>query len=82
MWTQSLRVTTSLAPRSVPSHALGMMEVVTRDQQVSLIGHYLVHIVCNLHDALLGVAQVEVLVPVLQRDRDRQGSPDEEQGGR
>lgn len=58
------------------------MGVVTRNQQVPLIGHYLVHIVCDLHDALLGVAQVEVLVPVLQRDRDGQGSPDEERGGR
>lgn len=59
-----------------------MMRVVTRDQQVLLAGHYLVHIVCDLHDALLGVAQVEVLVPVLQRDRDGEGSPEEEKGGR
>lgn len=64
------------------SHALGTMGVVTRDQQVPLAGHYLVHVVCDLHDALLGVAQVEVLVPVLQRDGDGEGSPEEERGGR
>lgn len=59
-----------------------MMEMVTRDLQVPLTGSYLVHIVCNLHDALLGVAQVEVLVPVLQRDGDGEESVEEKQGGR
>lgn len=56
--------------------------MVTRDQQVPLAGRYLVHVVCDLHDALLGVAQVEVLVPVLQRDGDGEGSPEEERRGR
>lgn len=64
------------------SHALGMMELVPGEQQVLLTNHYLVHVVGDLHDALLGVAQVEVLVPVLQRDGDGEGSPEEEQGGR
>lgn len=35
---------------------------------------HLVHVVCDLHDALLGVAQVEVLVPVLERGGDGEGS--------
>lgn len=64
------------------SRALGMMEMVTRDLQVPLTGRYLVHVVCDLHDALLGVAQVEVLVPVLQRDGDGEESPEEKQGWR
>lgn len=49
---------------------------------VPLTGRYLVHVVCDLHNALLGHAEVEVLVPVLQRDGDGEGSPEEEQGGR
>jgi len=50
--------------------------------QIPLARCYLVHVVCDLHDALLGVAQVEVLVPVLQRDGDGEGSPEEKQGER
>lgn len=48
--------------------------MVTGDQR------YLVHIVCNLHDSLLGEAQVEVLVPELRRGGDGGRSAEQEQG--
>lgn len=41
---------------------------------------YLVHVVCNLHDSLLGEAQVEVLVPELRRGGDGGRSAEQEQG--
>ncbi len=51
----------------------GVTEVVTRDRC------YLVHVVGDLHDSLLGEAQVEVLVPELQRDGDGERSSEQEQ---
>lgn len=47
--------------------------MVTRDRC------YLVHVVGDLHDSLLGEAQVEVLVPELQRDGDGERSAEQEQ---
>lgn len=47
--------------------------MVTRDRC------YLVHVVGDLHDSLLGEAQVEVLVPELQRDGDGERSSEQEQ---
>lgn len=41
---------------------------------------YLVHVVCNLHDSLLGEAQVEVLVPELRKGGDGGRSAEQEQG--